>query len=135
MNTGFYHRETLILVLGGASVVHGLSVVSADNALKMVKWSMAAPQNEWVKRRWAELIEEYGGCCEDCQKTYDLEFAHTKPTGLRGKGRGKSRRLYDILRNRDCYRLLCFDCHDILDGMHRHRQQDYIKRGGRHGKR
>ncbi len=91
---------------------------------------MAARQNEWVKRRWVELIEEYGGCCQACQKAYDLEFAHTVPTGIHGKGRGKSRRLRDILKNRDCYRLLCFDCHDILDGMHRHRQQDYIKREG-----
>jgi len=91
---------------------------------------VAARQNEWVKRRWSMLIEEYGGVCQDCGKAFDLEFAHTTPTGLCGKGRGKARRLFDVLRNRDCYRLLCFDCHDILDGMHRHRQQDYIKSGG-----
>lgn len=91
---------------------------------------MASQQSEWVKGRWDLLIEEYGGACEKCAKTYDLEFAHVKPTGVKGKGRGKSRRLFDILRNRECYRLLCFECHDELDGMHRHRQQDYIKREG-----
>lgn len=92
---------------------------------------VAARQNEYVKRRWALLIEEYGGRCQDCAKAYDLEFAHLGPTGLCGRGRGKSRRLFDILQNRDLYRLVCFECHDIRDGMHRHRQQDYIKQGGR----
>lgn len=88
---------------------------------------MACRQNEWVKRRWAQLIEEYGGECQDCGKRYDLEFAHLGETGLKGKGRGKSRRLADILKNRDLYRLLCMECHDILDGMFRRRQQDYLK--------
>jgi len=83
--------------------------------------------NEYVKRRWMELIEEYGGECQDCGKRYDLEFAHLGETGLKGKGRGKNRRLFNILHNRDLYRLLCMDCHDILDGMNRRRQQDYIK--------
>ena len=87
---------------------------------------MATRHNEWVKRRWARLIEEYGGACQDCGKTFDLEFAHLGETGLKGRSRGKSRRLFDILHNRDLYLLLCFVCHDILDGMYRHRQQDYI---------
>jgi len=89
---------------------------------------VASRQNEYVKRRWSELIDEFGGACQDCGKTYDLEFAHTCPTGLKGKSRGKSRRLFDVMNNRDCYRLLCVECHDSFDGMNRRRQQDYIER-------
>jgi hypothetical protein len=76
---------------------------------------MARKQNEWVKRRWQRLIEEFGGACDACGATWTLEFAHVKPTGLNGRGRGKYRRLRDILRNRDAYRLLCRECHLIMD--------------------
>ena len=70
-----------------------------------------------------------GGACAQCQATQDtkpLEFAHLEPTGLNGRSRGKSRRLFNILKHPDKYVLLCVDCHDDLDGMNRFRQQDYL---------
>lgn len=88
---------------------------------------MANRNNEWVKRRWQQLIEEFGAKCAKCPQTWDLEFAHLEPTGLKGEGRGKSRRLADILKHREKYRLLCIHCHDEFDGLRRYRQQDYLK--------
>ena len=90
---------------------------------------MAARQNEYVKRRWQQLIDDSGGACAQCQATQNtkpLEFAHLEPTGLNGRSRGKSRRLFNILKHPDKYVLLCVDCHDDLDGMNRFRQQDYL---------
>lgn len=77
---------------------------------------MANARNEYVKRRWAALIEEFGGCCHICGWRFFLEFAHRQPTRCRGESRGKSRRLTDILRHRAKYMLLCMDCHDRWDG-------------------
>ena len=83
---------------------------------------MASPQAEWVKRRWQQLIEEFGAQCEACGQLWDLEFAHTKETGVKGRGRGKSRRLQDIIKNRKAYRLLCVECHAEFDGRGRPRK-------------
>lgn len=72
-----------------------------------------------------DLRYERGACCEECgvklkrnkrNGLYNLEFAHIKPTGLNGKGRGLRRRYLDIKRNPDAYKLLCFICHRRLDG-------------------
>ena len=87
---------------------------------------MANRANEYVKRRWQQLIDDSGGKCAQCPSTGPLEFAHLEPTGLNGKGRGKARRLFNILKHPEKYVLLCVDCHDVLDGMRRFRQQDYI---------
>lgn len=72
--------------------------------------------NAWVNWRWVLLIEEYGGKCNACGDTDELEFAHIRPTGLNGCGRGKSRRLRDVLAHPDAYLLLCVECHEALDG-------------------
>lgn len=40
-----------------------------------------------------------------------LQFAHLKPTTLKGEGRGLDRRYRDILRHPDCYARLCANCH------------------------
>ena len=89
---------------------------------------MANPRNEYVKRRWQRLIEEYGAKCNMCEKQWDLEFAHLEPTTCHGKGRGKRKRLEDILRHPTSYRLLCETCHDLRDGRSiRKRQSDYFR--------
>lgn len=44
-----------------------------------------------------------------------LEFAHVKPTKLSGQGRGFYARYRDVLKNPDCYRLMCCDCHKRFD--------------------
>lgn len=68
----------------------------------------------------------FGGRCKRCDardsgQAYwngprkPLEFAHVKPTGLCGQGRGLRTRFRDILRNPDCYELLCAKCHRKMD--------------------
>lgn len=89
---------------------------------------MASRMNEYVKRRWSELVDEFGGRCCLCGSIFDLEFSHLQPTDCVGKGRGKSRRLFDILKNRNCYQLLCMDCHDRNDGRSLRRRQPEILR-------
>jgi len=72
-------------------------------------------QNRWTKERREKLIEEYGGKCEECPTTENLEFAHKEDTELSGRGRGRKERVYDVIRNPDKYMLLCKDCHENYD--------------------
>lgn len=60
---------------------------------------------------FARLRQEFGGKCERCPKRRHLQFAHKRPTGLMGRGRGRADRYHDIKRNRDAYMLLCYRCH------------------------
>jgi len=69
-----------------------------------------------VERR-KRLIQEFGGRCEECSTTENLEFAHKEPTGLDGRGRGRKERVYDVIKNPEKYRLLCRDCHRVYDQM------------------
>jgi hypothetical protein len=64
----------------------------------------------------ARLLEQHGGKCQTCGSTQDLEFAHIKPTKVKGKGRGMKERLWDIKKHPTPYTLLCNWCHAILDG-------------------
>lgn len=89
---------------------------------------MGTRMNEYVKRRWIKLVNEFGGRCGLCGSIFDLEFAHMQPTECLGKGRGKSRRLFDILKNKTSYQLLCMDCHDRQDGRNLRRRQPEILR-------
>ena len=69
--------------------------------------------------RWLQLLEEYGNCCSVCLgkvcNNEKLEFAHIKPTGLNGMGRGKTIRMHDIIKNKDCYALMGQVCHRRYD--------------------
>jgi len=68
-----------------------------------------------------DLRTLYGNACADkgvknrgrCEG--QLEFAHVKPTGLCSRGRGRADRYHDILRNLDCYVLLCARHHRAFD--------------------
>ena len=78
--------------------------------------------NHWYRNRRSALRAERGNACEKCKKKLEinegqpnLQFAHLRPTGLNGEGRGSNHRILDILRNPDCYVLLCPDCHFLLD--------------------
>lgn len=71
----------------------------------------------WHRAKRQEEIVRRGGACEECGSTKQLEFAHTKPTGLQGMGRGFNERVLDVLRNPDAYRLLCRSCHMRLDAL------------------
>jgi hypothetical protein len=44
-----------------------------------------------------------------------LEWAHRRPTGLNGWGRGRLDRLMDVKRHPRAYALLCKDCHKLFD--------------------
>ncbi len=76
-------------------------------------------ERSFLKRKWQQLKEEFGGCCKFCtcreDEGYALQFAHIKPTGLSGTGRGSKARYYDIKKNRHCYSLLCVSCHLKFD--------------------
>ncbi len=58
-----------------------------------------------------------GGKCVFCEESSpsNLEFAHIKETGLKGMGRGKQRRYYDIKNHIECYRLMCKTHHKQFD--------------------
>lgn len=66
----------------------------------------------------ARLYARYGAKCgaEGCGVFVDLQFAHLKPTGLRGRSRGKRSRLLDVLRNPDSYALFCKFHHELFNG-------------------
>lgn len=80
----------------------------------------------WCQRARAALIVVYGGCCqyikedgEVCGSMECLEFAHIKPTDLKGAGRGLKERIYDIIKHPLHYNLFCHDCHVIYDREHK----------------
>jgi len=82
--------------------------------------SKAEYQREYRKNLRARALMAIGGMLpmcswEDCREVDDLEFAHTKPTGLNGEGRGMERRYLDVLKNPDKYRLLCKPHHTMFD--------------------
>lgn len=75
-------------------------------------------QSDFYARKMRELRASWGGRCVMCGAYSDLEFAHLpgKPTGLSGRGRGRTERYYNIRRFPDCYVLLCIACHSEMDG-------------------
>lgn len=77
--------------------------------------SMTNRFNEWTKKRFRELREERGNRCNRCGSTLFLQFAHISETGLKGTGRGRKERLYDIIKNPEAYILACRFCHELYD--------------------
>jgi len=77
-------------------------------------------RNRKQKEYREALIKAYGGCCELCGSVEKLEFAHVEETDLKGIGRGRKERFYDILKNPLSYRLWCRECHALKDGRKRH---------------
>ena len=76
---------------------------------------MTNRQNRAIIQRRIKLIKEFGGQCIHCTATEALEFAHTKPTELKGRGRGRKERVYDVIKHPDAYILLCHQCHKNYD--------------------
>jgi len=72
-------------------------------------------QKRYIDRLHSRLIQALGGKCEFCGALAPLEFAHRQPTGLSGRGRGRKKRLLDVNRHIDSYRLLCSKCHYAYD--------------------
>lgn len=78
--------------------------------------------NNWVKKIRPVLIEAFGGCCqfienngEICGSVENLEFAHLEETEVKGWGRGRNKRIFDIIKNPWKFNLFCRDCHTIFD--------------------
>lgn len=76
---------------------------------------MTNSMNKWIKKALQLLREEFGGCCKKCKSTEDLEFAHVRDNGFKGRGRGRKERYYNIKNNKDDYILLCKSCHREFD--------------------
>jgi len=74
--------------------------------------------NEWAHKKRIELIEQFGGKCQKCGSTENLEFAHKESTELDGSGRGMRRRVYDVIKHPEKYWLACPECHDEYDAEH-----------------
>ena len=62
-----------------------------------------------------QLRQSLGNSCFNCGSQNNLEFAHLKPTKLKGTGRGLKYRYLDIIRNLNSYTLLCKQCHTEMD--------------------
>ena len=70
----------------------------------------------WLQKiGWPLLRKRLGNKCTVCATTENLEFAHTHPTSVSGRGRGSFQRYMDINRNIDKYVLLCRLCHRLED--------------------
>lgn len=78
--------------------------------------------NEWCRLQLIKLRASRGNCCEHCGKKLkmshgkpNLEFAHICATLLSGMSRGRNRRVMDIKKHPECYKLLCKTCHKYFD--------------------
>lgn len=69
----------------------------------------------WCNRIQVFIRGLYCNCCVVCKGKEDLEFAHLEKTQVWHSGRGKFKRVKDILENPDKYTLLCNDCHHDFD--------------------
>lgn len=76
---------------------------------------MANQANKWIKEARKRLIILWGLKCFVCGTSEKLEFAHINDTELRGMGRGRKERYYDVIKNPDSYVLLCKNCHKDFD--------------------
>lgn len=74
---------------------------------------MANKTNEWIKKKNNALRE--GLLCVNCETPEKVEFAHVIKTEVRGKGRGRKERYYDIKNHPLAYIPLCVDCHKRYD--------------------
>lgn len=89
----------------------------------MTKKKKKYPSGGWyqVQKISRIRIEWFGGICmwDDCNVSYNLEFAHAIETELskRKKSHRSSReRLVDLITNPECFLLFCSEHHRIFDG-------------------
>lgn len=75
-------------------------------------------QRRYLEGLQQRLVDALGGRCRSCTRKAGLEFAHIKPTGSTGRGRGKKARLLDVKNNLDAYALLCRPHHLAYDRDH-----------------
>jgi hypothetical protein len=68
---------------------------------------MTSRQALWAREWRMRLLQQFGNKCNFCDQRTFLEFAHIKPTKLKGEGRGMTNRIKDIRDNPDSYMLTC----------------------------
>lgn len=71
---------------------------------------MEAEKMKTTRQKRRALIKKRGGQCKSRSKTSHrgpLHFAHTKKTGVHGRGRGSYARYMDARDNPGSYTLLC----------------------------
>lgn len=82
---------------------------------------------EYRQRLKEKCVLLFGTRCQKCGREESegvvLQFAHVRPTGLSGPGRGFTHRYLDILRHRKRYRRWCEDCHKEHDTENRQNQE------------
>jgi HNH endonuclease len=69
----------------------------------------------WIRRQFQRARIHRRSRCRSCGRREELQFAHRRPTGLEGRGRGREKRLYDIKHHPRAYVLLCKWCHRDFD--------------------
>jgi hypothetical protein len=76
---------------------------------------MTNKTNLLAKKLRPQLISLFGGKCEVCGITEKLQFAHVRKTGLKGRGRGRKERLWDIMNHPLDYKLTCRSHNSIVE--------------------
>lgn len=76
---------------------------------------MTNHSNRWIKKARVTLIQIFGGKCWVCGNDNYVEFAHKEKTELKGGGRGRKERFYDVTKNPGSYVLICKACHATYD--------------------
>ena len=78
------------------------------------KLTMPKTQKNWCRTERAALKKEFGGKCEFCGATRNLEFAHKRKSNL-GSGRGCAKRVRMVQDYPSGFLLLCEKCHEEYD--------------------
>jgi hypothetical protein len=78
-------------------------------------FSMTNCANEYVKAKFKEMREKAKCHNPKCTSGKKIEFAHIRPTELKGAGRGRKERYFDIVKHPDDYVPFCKDCHFLFD--------------------
>lgn len=71
--------------------------------------------NVWIRKKMDELQRNALCAHEGTFHSGKIQFAHIEETELRGMGRGRKQRYYDIIKNPDKYVPLCEYHHRIFD--------------------
>ena len=78
---------------------------------------MTKPSNKCINKKFKELRKNHP-LREGGRKLKQMEFAHIQPTKLKGRGRGKNHRYYDIIKHPNSYALLTKKTHIYIDKMY-----------------
>lgn len=106
--------------------------VQAIKATYMRNWrkSHQTYYRDFYNRLFDQLRLKYGNKCACCERTDNLQFAHIKDTALKGLGRGKKTRYYDIIKHPDSYVLMNKYCHYGFDKISPELKIEWLQKHG-----